>query len=623
MSTLTDELVEAIESNDLEGLQRIISICDMLHKGVGEVDGYTEKDMPTDKKYEEGLEQLRTLEQLETVVHSQPIPIEDVSPVNSSRLSNSAKATKNTLILMDSIEMAKDIPTIKNALLMPKFDGCSIGVEITKTGSDLQIIHAHTRGTDDLSGYRNCQDATEYLKIVGESLLKRMNKKIKKLSKPENADKAIIDIKYKDESKIGNTNKPLTGTIDLTKIDHMLIRGEFVSNDKENSNIEGFPKTPVGLAAGAINSKIDKFNEYKDYIDYIPFEIALIRINKIDAHREEIIEEFIPTQLSALTIMEKLDMIDYPTFIADEIDETFDMEKYLKHFEKHIKQPLDGVVYCPKYWTYPKTTNETAKKVNYGKYKWKRHNSKQVKLLDITYAIGKTGNITPSFCFEPVKINKNTYKRAKTTFDHIDDFITQCKENKSLFGNGLMCELELMSNMNPMITSIYPKASKITKEITILDTCPYCKKELTRDEKTTKDKRIIIISCDNNKCPGVLCQQLKDFFKQIGFKGIGEKRIEEKEYKDFKSFYESFPSSLKNKFDDIISEISISKFIVSASICTRANIPKLLKKFEEIKGTNLLIKTLSNKENEDFIKEISKNNYFVKNLIKSLKKIYC
>ena len=558
MLSLEEQLIKAIDGDSIEELEKYISICDMLHKGICEICGYTTNDEPDDMKYEEAvsrleeLKKIREAERFETIIHAAPPPIEEYNPKTSSLKMENAKAARNTLLFMDGIEMAEIIPNLSDVILMPKFDGCSLGVKIVKNGDGFLITEAETRGTDNLNGKRNCQDKTEYLKEVAQDMINRMN---------EHIENPIMTIFYKDMSKLGNDNEPLTDEIDLNNIDSLIIRGEFVSNDKENSKIEGFPLTAVGLAAGTINAK-DKFNVYKDYLDFVPFEIALIRIKKLVNH-EEIINEYIPTQLTALKILNKLKMISYPFINVKEIDENFNMEKALSFFERKIKQPLDGVVYCVNYWTYPSNKNETSKRVNYCKYKWKRHNSKQTRLIDITYAIGKTGKITPSLIFEGVSFNNKTYKHAKTTFNIIDTFKEECENVGKVFGVGLICEMELKADMNPYISKIYPNISTITEEINILETCPYCGTELTKEIKTSNKQRIINISCSNDKCIGLLVQQLKDFFKQINFKGISDKTIMKFNYEDFAQFYND---AIKNKkeFDEIIYNLSTYDFLIKS-----------------------------------------------------------
>lgn len=614
-SPLELALIEAIDDNDILQLRKYIHICDSLHKGISEINGYTEKDLPSDEKYEEALKQLKEFEQLETIMQSKIIPIEDYNPnVNTSMMTDSAKATRNTLIFMDGIQITDTIPNIKNVILMPKFDGCSIGSEFIKIDNEFKISRAHTRGSDNLNGKRQCQDKTEYLQEVSASLLKKLNKQCNK--------DIIINITYKDITKIGNENKPLKTEINLKNIDYMIIRGEFVSNDKNNINIETLPHTQVGLAAGAINALTDKFNEYKEYLTYKPFELPLIRTREENKQGDEIINEYIPTQSSALKILKKLSLIDYPYYESEEINNETDMEELLTTFETEITEPLDGIVYCSKYWTYPNNKNEISTKVNYGKYKWKRHNNKQTRLIDIEYSIGKTGKINPSLILKGVQINNKTYKQAKTTFNHIQEFIDQCKDVNTVFGKGLICNLELKQDISPQITEIYPSASKVEEEIKIIKNCPYCCCKLTKETKQTKKERIINIFCENDECPGVLVQKAKDFFKQIGFKGISEKTLSNSNYKDFEIFYNEIDETKKTKLYNIFVEMSIGTYLISTSLVTKQKLEGFLNKYDIENNDNMLL-LLTSKKGKKLRNDLYNDyGYFINNLTESIINIY-
>lgn len=614
-SPLELALIEAIDDNDILQLRKYIHICDSLHKGISEINGYTEKDLPSDEKYEEALKQLKEFEQLETIMQSKIIPIEDYNPnVNTSMLTDSAKATRNTLIFMDGIQITDTIPNIKNVILMPKFDGCSIGSEFIKIDNEFKISRAHTRGSDNLNGKRQCQDKTEYLQEVSASLLKKLNKQCNK--------DIIINITYKDITKIGNENKPLKTEINLKNIDYMIIRGEFVSNDKNNINIETLPHTQVGLAAGAINALTDKFNEYKEYLTYKPFELPLIRTREENKQGDEIINEYIPTQSSALKILKKLSLIDYPYYESEEINNETNMEELLTTFETEITEPLDGIVYCSKYWTYPNNKNEISTKVNYGKYKWKRHNNKQTRLIDIEYSIGKTGKINPSLILKGVQINNKTYKQAKTTFNHIQEFIDQCKDVNTVFGKGLICNLELKQDISPQITEIYPSASKVEEEIKIIKNCPYCCCKLTKETKQTKKERIINIFCENDECPGVLVQKAKDFFKQIGFKGISEKTLSNSNYKDFEIFYNEIDETKKTKLYNIFVEMSIGTYLISTSLVTKQKLEGFLNKYDIENNDNMLL-LLTSKKGKKLRNDLYNDyGYFINNLTESIINIY-
>lgn len=613
------KVVKAIAECDLNELERLIKISDLLHKGVPEYMGYTQDDMLTDIKYEEAVNFLKEQRKLEIAVNTKH---------EEKDKETNYKASKNTLMFMDGIQIVNTIPEIKHAILMPKFDGCSVGCEITRANDEFILTKAHTRGADDLNGNRQCQDKTTYLQVITKDMLENMSNIIN-----NNEIDLNINLKYKDINIIGNENKPMKTTIDLHQLDYLLIRGEFVSNDKANSKNPYLPSTAVGLAAGALNGKEDRFNEYKDYINYIPFEIALLRTYDKE---NDITNEYIPTQESTIKILHKLKMIDYK-ICKESIDETYNMESLLQTFESLLKQPLDGVVYCNVNWTYPMAVEETSKRVNYGKYKWKRHNIKQTKLMDIEYSIGKTGKLTPSFIFNATNINGKNYSKAKTTFNHIQEFIDICKKYRKSFGIGLVCELELMSDISPQITKIYPQISHIDKAITLIDTCPYCNGKLAIEDKTTAKQRIINITCNNDKCCGVLSQKCADFLKQIGYKGISNKTLENMEYSNFQQLYNDKLKSVykevgkksdiiyssksvsklatKTYFDDIIKTMNIKTFLISTSLFTKQKAATFIKQMKINEYDNLIDNI--NKKTYDEVRNylLNKTNYFINDLV--------
>ncbi len=636
MSRLQEDITKAIADDDIKQLNKLLTICDLLHKGAPKYEGYVVDDLPTDMKYEEAKTYLRDQELLNlTISNKNALEVSNKSKIDRSY----AKANKDVLMYMDGIQITETIPNIKNVILMPKFDGCSVGTEFIKSGDNFIINKAHTRGTDNLNGSRKCQDKTEYIKSLFVEQLNNINKIINNKELDLN-----ITIKYKDVKLLGNNNKPLKTKIDLHYLDNFIIRGEFVSNDKNNINNPSLPSTAIGLAAGALNAKFDKFNDYKPYITYIPFEISNIKIRDDDN-----ITEYIPTQETALKILRKLKLITYKTYQIKEIDESFNMEDVLTTMEAETLQPLDGVVYCSKNWTYPLLSEETSKRVNYAKYKWKRHNTKQTKIINIDYSIGKTGKLTPSFIFSDTIINNKTYKHAKTTFKNIDNFIKDCKEHKTLFGKGLVCELELMSDISPQITKIFPTISKVNKEIKLIKKCPYCGETLTYENKTVAKQKIINVLCLNDKCYGVLSQKCRDFLSQIGYKGISTKTLENLKYNSFEQLYKdklkkeykdvgkkekiiysskTVNNKLNKKLDfiDILINLNVKQFLISTSLFTKSKVNNFLKELD-INETDILLYNINNhliknmsdfkyNENYDKLKDylLNKTNYFIKDL---------
>lgn len=652
------DLTEAIANDDKNRIEQLLLISDYLHKGAPFYEGYKQSDLASDTKYEEAKNKLSLLYSLDATIslskiNSQSATISDKKQLKYKERFNSS------LMFMDGIQIVENIPEIDNVILMPKFDGCSIAVELIveedNNGNKNFIINkAHTRGSDNLAGNRKCQDKTEYIKEVFKDKLDTLNSIFNKLQHNKECN---YKLEYKDINLLGNTQPTLYGNIDIRTLDYLLLRGEFVSNNKDNINIfnndrvtyKDYPSTNIGLSSGAINSDYDKFIKYKDFITFIPFEIAQLKTKIIKKNGETVINTYIPSQTAALTILRSFKLINFKEILVKHIDKNYDMDKILKHYEKELKEPLDGIVYCSKHWTYPISIEESGKRVNYAKYKYKRENKKQTKLINIEYSIGKTGKINPSFIFNSVKISDKNYKQAKTTFNRIEEFIEQANSVNKPFGSNMICELELKSDISPYITKIYPTISKDIKPIKLISKCPYCGSELTKEVKTTKSDKIINIFCNNDKCIGVNVERCADFLKQLGYKGISTKTLYNINYSTFKELYDLKLNSLqedynevgkkdkiiyssksmkqriskeKNKkisFDNLITNVTAKNFLIITSLLTKKQANDYIEN-NNIEDNDKLIDILSS--NENYKNLLLNSNYFIQDLTEFIIETY-
>ena len=624
MAKLEKLLIKAITNNNAEELERLINICDLLHRGAPSYEGFTEKDIPDDMKYEEAKEKLKDLRKLEIAM-----TIPDKESITDKI---KKKRQENILLYMDGIQSPQEIPTLSDVILMPKFDGCSIGVEITKNfDNSFSITTAHTRGSDSLTGKRKCQNKTELISKIFS--LETFNKLYKEHLEEE------FPLEYKDETLIGNNNPILKTKILLANIDKIIIRGEFVNKDRQKLP-EGI-STNIGLAAGTINANDP---QYLDYLEFCPFEISSIIIKEVLKDDSVNFINYIPTQNSALIFLSGFKLIHYLPMRLKQLTPKINMENLFKRFLSQCKEPLDGIVYCNSSWTYPKIADETNKRVNYGKYKWKPHNAKHSRVVSVEYSIGKTGRIVPTIIYEPIKINDKTYTKSKTTFTHIKEF----GEN---LGHGTICEIELRQDISPYISKIFPEESKVTELIKIPSICPWCKSSLVYSS-TGKD-----LLCVNDKCPGMNNERCCDFLKQIGYKGVSTKTLEnlkiylnkdEKTVSDNKTqkvipsrfsllyseklrteeFKESgvavkrsikytakkTPKTDKKKidFDNIIDNLTVGDFLVASSLMTKKKSEEWLTKNEVSRSVKLL-DYIKDKNNLNILKNIG--NYFTNDFL--------
>ena len=585
MSRLTVDIVAAIENaknngNSIHELKRLLTICDLLHKGANEIEGYKQDEIPTDTKYEEAKELLNEIENASIDERKDESVNEDGIESNDINVKLISCNNNNiSMIIMDGIQLTNIIPSIKKVILMPKFDGCSIGVELQRNKDRFIVTKAHTRGSDNLTGFRECQNKTKYLSWYSFNAVN---------------DKTI-KCYYKDTSIVGNCNKPLSMKLCTKDITKIMLRGELVSNNKNNITIEGNPKTSVGIATSFINN-LNCNNEMKQYITFKPFEIAKLYINNNDY--------IVPTQYSSMEILNIFGILSFPFEIAKAINNNYDMEALLNKFENNIPEPLDGIVYCESLWTYPVVSEESSKHVNYGKYKWKRHNMKQTKLIGLEYSIGKTGKISPTILFETVIINGKKYSKAKSSFSQLNKF-------EHLY-EGMIIDVELKADISPYVANVYNVGNDVEndgvdesahddrKEIEIIKNCMYCNNPLHYETNTC--------SCINDRCIGVNVERCSDLLKQMKIKGLSSKSIL-KLCSDGNYSFSKIYDKISNKFDDAISIIDSNDFLLSLSI-----------KIKKEKSGICVIDKL--KDDEEFVNYLKSLNYFTNDLISFIMEKY-
>ena len=629
---LSKSLIKAIANNQADEIERLLIICDLLHKGLPSFQDennkiFTPNDLPTDELYEEGKDKLKQLRTLDIAMR-----VPDKETI-TDRIQK--RKQDNVLMYMDGIQAPTLVPTLEDVILMPKFDGCSVGVEIIKQIDDKQNVNfvvsfAHTRGSDDITGKRKCQTKTELIKQVFN--LDKFNELFNKLI----TTNETFELTYKDEKLIGNNNPVLTTRIKLNEIDKIVLRGEFVNKDRKKLP-QGIT-TNIGLAAGTINADVP---QYVDYLCFQPFEISSINTKHIN--RDDSITEinYIPTQLSSITFMKILGLITYPLINMNYINHNTDMSKIFNYFLKKCTQPLDGIVYCQKYWTYPKIFDETSKRVNYGKYKWKPHNSKHSVITNVEYNIGKTGKITPIVYYDSIKINDKNYNKTKTTFTRMIEFgakqqeetkvedkqVSQTsKDNDCLhfhfnqndedkqeqtqqdnqfdntnylhFMNMLDEDTYCQPNEYNELTQLVAEANKqnvidknsfgkgLLCEIELKqDIAPYISQVFHNESNITEIINIPItcpwcnnklswsktgkdLMCVNDKCKGVNVERLCDFLKQIGIKGIQTKTCQGLNLYD---------NDEDNQFN-ILYQLKLKKEIHESGVAVRRSIKYVAKK---------------------------------------------
>ena len=141
---------------------------------------------------------------------------------------------------------------------------------------------------------------------------------------------------------------------------------------------------------------------------------------------------------------------------------------------------------------------------------------KETKILDIELSVGRTGRITPTAVFEPVRLCGTTVSRATL---HNQDFI-----NELDIGIGDTVLVYKSGEIIPKIRAVvHEKRPAGTKTFVIPDVCPVCGAPAQR-EKNTAD-----IRCTSPTCPAQLERHIINFVGRdaMDMKGFGAVYIEE------------------------------------------------------------------------------------------------
>ena len=395
MSSLTEEVENAIVKPEAPVLNHLIEICDSLHKGIA-VDGYAVDDIPPDHLYEQ---MKQKLEELKVSVASK-IATARKPPVKKSKTISDIHMAKDAII-KKSEALLEDTTVV----CMPKYDGVSCAVRFVwdDETNQFEIDEAQTRGTD-VGLTHKTTDMKDRMNQLLESDTCKWFKHFQKLHK-----------KYKS----------------------ITVRGEVVLIDKTK-----LPAAPY--VSGKINSKSKVFDE-EGVIGFKMFEITRL----IDL--ENVVS--VPSQRMACKLISQVDstipyeVIDLTTDATDELMEIYN------GWVEDLDSPIDGVVYCEPSWKYPQTEAE-SKGVNYGKYALKPNLSTPSTFESIEYGVGKDGKLNPVIFYKQVTINGKKYNKASCSISALYSFI-----NDKHIGPGSTVELQLRGSLIPHISSVVADTS--------------------------------------------------------------------------------------------------------------------------------------------------------------------
>lgn len=141
---------------------------------------------------------------------------------------------------------------------------------------------------------------------------------------------------------------------------------------------------------------------------------------------------------------------------------------------------------------------------------------KETKLLDIELSVGRTGRITPTAIFEPVRLCGTSVARATLhNQDFIDELDIRIGDTIQVYKSG-----EIIPKVRKVIKEKRPEG---TVKFKIPDVCPVC------GAKTQREKDTADIKCTSPNCPAQLERHIINFVGRdaMDIKGFGTVYIEE------------------------------------------------------------------------------------------------
>lgn len=294
--------------------------------------------------------------------------------------------------------------------------------------------------------------------------------------------------------------------------EYLEIRGEvYMKNaafEKVNETQELLGKktfaNPRNCAAGTLRQLDSAVTKERDLSLFI-FNIQQVRGMTFETHTEGY--EFLKKQ--GITVIE-----DYK--VCTTAEEVWDAITAIGENRGNLGYDIDGAVVKINRFSDREKLGATSKVPRWAvAYKYPPE-EKETVLSDIELSVGRTGRITPTAVFEPVRLCGTSVSRATLhNQDFIDDLDIGIGDTIVVYKSG----------------EIIPKIKEVKKEkrpdgwkrFIIPDTCPVC------GAKTEREKDTADIKCTSPNCPAQLERHIINFVGRdaMDIKGFGTVYIEE------------------------------------------------------------------------------------------------
>lgn len=491
----------------------------------------------SDKTYDKMFDDLLELEKETNTILSNS-PTQKVGNV----LIEGFKKVKHEF-LMKSLRKTKDVNELRSfarradSILMHKIDGLTIDL-IYNNG---ELINASTRGNGEVG-----EDITHNAKVFSNIPLK--------ISYKEKIH--VIGEAYIDYSTFEEINSKILNENDKYKNPRNLVSGTVKQLD--SSICKSRKVKFIGYILEGSNLK--KKDEQIEFIKHLGFES--INYVKVNSNLEDQIE-------------------------------------YMKKLANEKQIPIDGLVVCYNDIVFGKSLGQTEHHPLHSLAFKFDDDIEITKLLNVTYQVGRTGQITPVAHFEPVELEGTTVKKASI---HNLSILESLKL-------GIGDEIAVFK-ANQIIPQI---ADNLTKSNTlkVIDKCPICGADI-KIEISDASK---VLVCSNKNCDARLERKIDHFCSKnaMNIYGLSKKLIAK-----------LIDNGLLNNFMDLYKLKDHKKEILILDKVGEVSIQKILNKIEESKHCKLsaflfglgipnvgnkMAKTIAKCFNNDFEKFIDASYY--------------
>lgn len=294
-------------------------------------------------------------------------------------------------------------------------------------------------------------------------------------------------------------------------IEYLEVRGEVYMtneafervNELQELNGKKLFANPRNCAAGTLRQLDSRITRQRELSMFI-FNIQEIRGKEIKTHSEGY--EYLKKQ--GMKIIN-----DYK--ICRTFEEIWQAIETIGENRDQLGYDIDGVVVKINSYADRQQLGQTAKVPRWAiAYKYPPE-EKETKLLDIELSVGRTGRITPTAVFEPVRLCGTTVSRATL---HNQDFIDQLDVR---IGDTII--VYKSGEIIPKIKGVNKdKRPADAKPYHIGDRCPVCGFPAYQEEGT------VDIKCSNPHCPSKLIRNVLNFVGRdaMDIKGFGLAYVE-------------------------------------------------------------------------------------------------